>query len=194
MKTILRTIFAAFLITATIGCSNDDVGVSTAICETATSPITEGLVALEGSGTYNTIDFIDLETHEYQIQINVNGEICSIGYKNPSSYTGDYLMEVIGPNFTSGVQHSFSQTAFEYVAITPLAVTAGDILTVRRTVVSPYTDLNELIGPVLRRTDFNNVAYPLVEGDVTFLSSTFYGAGGPLPDFVQPYIPLGFTY
>jgi len=136
---------------------------------------------------------MDLKTHQYRIKINANGEICSVGYQNPSTWTGDYIIEII--NETSSVSysgtHSFSQAQLDYQSITPVAVSSGDIIKVMRT-ISNNNSLNETVGRVLRKSDFTNVPYPITQGNIEFLSSDFYGSGGPLPNFAQPYIPIGF--
>ncbi len=140
-------------------------------------------------------EFMDLETHEYVIQINADGEICSIGYNNPSTYTGSYTMEII--NTTSGASysgtHSFSQgSTLDYQSITPVSVSSGDIIKVKRTIQPGYSNLNATLGRILRKSDFSPVPFPIQIGNVTFLSSNFYGAGGPVQDFGMPYIGLGF--
>lgn len=138
-------------------------------------------------------EFMDLKTHKYRIKINANGEICRVGYQNPSTWTGDYTIEIINEttNVSYSGTHSFSQTQLDYQNITPVLVSSGDIIVVMRTILN-NTSLNETIGRVLRKSDFTNVPYPITQGNVEFLSSNFYGSGGPLPNFGQPYIPLGF--
>lgn len=139
---------------------------------------------------------MDLETHEYEIQINADGEICSVGYQNPITYAGGYTMEII--NNTNGTAtdysgiHTFSQTALDYQIITPVAVSSGDFITVKRTILPGYTVLNETIGRILRRTDNTDVQYPIPQGNVVFEGAVFYGAGGPVSNYGQPYIALGF--
>ncbi|MFC5194857.1 hypothetical protein ACFPH8_05905 [Bizionia hallyeonensis] len=143
---------------------------------------------------YDLYETMDLETHEYDIIINANGEICSVGYQNATAYAGGYTMEVI--NNTSGASysgtHTFSQTALDYQAITPVIVSSGDEITVRRTILPGYGNLNETIGRIYRKIDFSPVPYPITEGNVVFQSSNFYGSGGPVINYGQPYIALGF--
>ncbi|MEO8932914.1 MAG: hypothetical protein ABI295_01300 [Xanthomarina sp.] len=161
----------------------DDSYVNTAITD-----------AFSTANGYNDLpEFMDLQTHEYRLKINADGEICSIGYQNPSTWTGDYLMEVINEtsgDFYSGT-HSFSQAQLDYQGITPVAVSSGDIIKVMRTIVN-NTSVGETIGRSLRKDDFTDVPYPITQGNVEFLSSNFYGSGGPVPNLSQPYIPLGF--
>lgn len=145
------------------------------------------------NGYDNLPEYMDLKTHQYRIKINADGEICSVGYQNPIAWSGDYTIEII--NETSSVSysgtHSFSQTQLEYQSITAVPVSSGDIIKVMRT-ISNNTTLNETTGRILRKSDFTNVSYPITHGNMEFLSSDFYGSGGPLPNFAQPYIPLGF--
>ncbi|QFZ54352.1 hypothetical protein FEZ18_05880 [Oceanihabitans sp. IOP_32] len=141
---------------------------------------------------YDIVETMDLETHEYEIIINANGEICSVGYQNPSTYAGGYTMEIINGNTSYTGVHTFSQTMLDYQAITPVAVAVGDVITVRRTILPGYTNLNQTIGRIFRNTNFTNIAYPITEGNVVFQSAAFYGAGGPVLNYGQPHIALGF--
>ena len=138
-------------------------------------------------------EYMDLKTHEYRIKINANGEICSVGYQNPSVWTGDYIIEIINEttNASYSGTHSFSQTQLEYQSITPVPVNSGDIIKVMRTIVNS-TSADQPVGRILRKSDYTNVPYPITQGNVEFLSSNFYGGGGPVPNFGQPYIALGF--
>ena len=126
---------------------------------------------------------MDVETHKYRIKINENGEICSVGYQNPSTWTGDYIIEII--NETSGASysgtHTFSQTQLDYQNITPVLVSSGDIIAVIRTITN-YTYLDETIGRIFVKSNSSEVPYPITQGNVEFLSSNLYGAGGPAPN------------
>lgn len=191
---ILKTIALILLIIFTFSCDNDNDPTNNVCDENYVStPITNIFSTING---YNDLaEFMDLETHEYEIKILADGEICSIGYQNPSTYTGGYTMEIINStNSTtySGI-HSFSQTQLDYQTIaTPIQVISGDVITVRRTILPGYSLLNETVGRILRKADFSDVPYPIVQGNVEFLGSNFYGSGGPVPNFGQPYIALGF--
>lgn len=191
MKTI-KTLIFCFAATLIGSCDNDNNPTNN-VCDTSyvSTLITNAFTAANG---YNDLTTMDLETHEYTIQINANGEICSVGYQNPSTYTGGYTMEVINTTTNtsySGV-HTFSQTTLDYQSITPVLVSSGDIITVKRTILPGYTALNQTVGRLLRKSNNTTVPYPVTQGNAVFLSSNFYGAGGPAPDFAQPYIALGF--
>lgn len=191
MKTI-KTLIFCFAATLISSCDNDNNPTNN-VCDTSyvSTLITNAFTAANG---YNDLTTMDLETHEYTIQINANGEICSVGYQNPSTYTGGYTMEVINTTTNtsySGV-HTFSQTTLDYQSITPVLVNSGDIITVKRTILPGYTALNQTVGRLLRKSNNTTFPYPVTQGNAVFLSSNFYGAGGPAPDFAQPYIALGF--
>lgn len=180
-------LFSIFILTS---CNNDDNTI-VSVCE---EDYVNDLImnAYASVNDYDLMESMDLETHEYKIQINADGEICSIGYQNPSTYVGDYTMEVINGGASYSGTHSFSQAALDYQSITTIPVSSGDIITIRRTIVAGYSNLDETIGSIYRRADYTNIAYPIPEGSVVFLESNFYGAGGPIPNFGQPYIPFGF--
>lgn len=190
MKTI-KFALIAFLTITFFNCDNDDDSTNN-VCENGY--VSTAITNAFATGYDDLPEWMDLETHEYDIQINASGEICTIGYQNPSTYTGSYTMEVINNTSSasySGV-HTFAQGSLDYQSITSVTVNAGDIITVRRTITAGYTLLNETIGRVLRKSDFTNVPYPLTAGNVVFQSSNFYGAGEPVPNIAQPYIALGF--
>jgi len=192
MQTI-KKIILVFTCIILINCDNDNDPTNN-VCENTyvSDLITTAYSIING---YDDLpEWMDLETHEYDIKINADGEICTIGYQNPSTYTGGYTMEVINvttSNSYSGV-HTFSQSALDYQSITAIVVSSGDIIKVKRTILPGWTNLSETIGHVLRKTGGGNIPYPITEGNVEFLSSNFYGAGGPIPNFLQPYIALGF--
>ncbi len=176
-------------------CDNDNDPTNN-VCENnyVTDVITTAFSVANG---YDDLaEWMDLETHEYEIQINENGEICTVGYQNPSTYTGGYTIEIINNTNSSSTSysgtHTFLQTALDYQTITPVTVVSGDYITVKRTILPGYTNLNQTVGRVLRKSNFSNVPYPITQGNVVFQGSVFYGAGGPVANNSQPYIALGF--
>jgi len=192
MKNNLLLIFIAFFM---FSCDNDNDPTNN-VCENnyVTDAITTAFSVANG---YDDLaEWMDLETHEYEIQINENGEICTVGYQNPSTYTGGYTIEIINNTNSSSTSysgtHTFSQTALDYQTITPVTVVSGDYITVKRTILPGYTNLNQTVGRVLRKSDFSNVPYPITQGNIVFQGSVFYGAGGPVANNSQPYIALGF--
>ncbi len=179
------------LLLLTLSCHVKDP--KNAVCDTSfvDTAITTTFSATNGYD--NLAEFMDLKTHQYRVKININGEICSVGYQNPSTWTGSYTIEVINEttNMSYSGVHTFPQAQLAYQNITPVAVNSGDVIKVMRTILN-NTTLNETVGRILRKSDFSNVPYPLTQGNVVFLSSNFYGSGGPVPNIGQPYITLGF--
>lgn len=190
LSTFCLVILATFCLLTLVSCDNDNDPTNN-VCEN--NYVNDLIIsAYATTNGYDIVETMDLETHEYDIMINANGEICTVGYQNPSTYAGGYIMEIInGGNSYTGT-HTFSQTMLDYQAITPVPVAVGDIITVRRTILPGYTNLNETIGRIYRNNNFTDIAYPITEGNVVFQSATFYGAGGPVLNYGQPYIALGF--
>ncbi|AMC10314.1 hypothetical protein Lupro_03165 [Lutibacter profundi] len=89
---------------------------------------------------------MDLKTHQYQIKINANGEICSVGYQNPSTWSGNYIIEIINEttNASYSGTHSFSKAQLDYQSITPAAVSSGDIIKVMRTISNSNSKLFDI--------------------------------------------------
>jgi len=192
-KTLNRIPVLVMFIIAFANCDNDNDPTNN-VCEN--TYVSDAIVnAFATTNGYDAISTLDLETHEFIIQINADGEICTIAYQNPSTYTGGYTMEVRNHSNASvnysGV-HTFSQTSLDYQAITPVPVTSGDLIMVRRTIVPGWTNFSETIGNVIKKTGGGTIPYPITQGNVVFMSSDFYGAGGPIPDIAQPIIGLGF--
>ncbi len=183
----------ALLVATIFSCDDDDNDPVNNVCEN--NYVSDAIVtAFATANGFNAIYPMDLETHEYTIMINANGEICSIGYKNSPTYAGSYNMEII--NVTSGNSysgsHSFSQTNLDYQTITPtISVATGDVINVKRTIEPGYTPLLDEIGDAIASSN-PTISFPIVEGNVTFLGSDFYGGGGPVTDYAMPIIGLGF--
>jgi len=193
MKTFLKTFLIAIMVLAINSCGSNDNDPAND-CETLNSPVVQAMATFISNTTdyIDELEWMDLETHEYTIQINANGEICSIGYQNPSTYTGSYTMEITAPGGTHVGVHTFSQTSTDYIAIPPITVVSGDVIVVKRTIQPGYTLLNETVGRTIRRVNSAPIPFPLTVTNVTFISSNFYGAGGPVPNIAIPYIALGF--
>src|SRR5690606_12735369 len=83
-------------------CDSDDYATNYVCENTYVSSIITNVFS-SSNGYDDLPEYMDLETHEYRIRINAIGEICSIGYQNPSTWTGDYFMEVI--NETSNTSY-----------------------------------------------------------------------------------------
>lgn len=188
----LKNIFFSLLAIFIISCDNDN-DPNNNVCDTNYLSVASSTVFTNANG-YTLYETMDLETHEYTMTINASGEICSIGYQNPTTYTGTYVMEVENTTTSTSTSDtfSFSQANIQYQSFTnPLIVNAGDIIVVRRTISSGYTQLNETIGSIYTNTNPN--PFPIaVNANATITSSNFYGAGGPVPNFGVPLIGVGF--
>jgi hypothetical protein len=188
-----KSTFLVFISLLCITSCDNDNDPNNNVCDNSyvSTAITDAFSTANG---YDDLaEFMDLKTHQYRIKINADGEICSVGYQNPSTWTGDYVIEIINETTTASYSgtHSFSQAQLDYQNINPVMVTSGDIIKVMRT-ISNNSNLGETVGRILRKSDFSDVPYPITQGNVEFLSSDFYGSGGPMPNFGQPYIALGF--
>ncbi len=194
-KRSLNLLLVMIILTVTISCDNDNDPTNNVCDDNYVSDLITTTFST-ANGYDDLPEWMDLETHEYEIQINADGEICSVGYQNPSTYTGGYIIEIINNTNTSATSysgtHTFSQTALDYQTITPVLVSSGDFITVKRTILPGYTNLNETVGRVLRPTNLSNIAYLVTQGNVVFQGSVFFGAGGPVANIAQPYIALGF--
>lgn len=186
----LKNIFLTLMVVLFASCDNDTDPTNN-VCDTNYLSLASSTVFTTANG-YTLYQTMDLETHEYTMVVNANGEICSIGYQNPTTYTGTYVMEV--ENLTTSAitsdTFSFSQSSIQYQSFTtPLIVNAGDTVVVRRTISSGYTLLNETIGNIYTHSN----PYPIsINPNATIISSNFYGAGGPVPNFGIPLIGVGF--
>lgn len=191
MKT-LKTLLLCLVVAAFVSCDNDNDPTNN-VCDDTYLSIANSTVFTTANG-YTLNETMDLLTHEYTMVINASGEICSIGYKNASTYTGTYEMEVenLTTNVTITQTFSFSQTALQYQSFTiPLAVNAGDTVVVRRTISTGYTSLNETIGDIY--VNSNPIPFPIaINPNATIISSNFYGNGGPSQNFGVPAIGVGF--
>ena len=105
-----KTILLLCLV-AIFSCDNDNDPTNN-VCENTyvTTAITN---AFSAANSYDDLpEFMDLETHQYKLKINADGEICSVGYQNPSTWIGNYTIEIV--NETTNVMysgtHTFSQT------------------------------------------------------------------------------------
>lgn len=187
---IKKFLFLFALMTMVLSCDNDDDATNNVCDDFYVDAIIN--TTFTPANDYQLIETMDLQTHEYKMKINENGEICTIGYKNPNVYAGDYTMEVINEttNNSYSAVHSFSQTQIDYQPIAPVTVNAGDVILVRRT-INNNASLNETVGQIFHKTDYSN-PFPEVQGNIEFLESDFYGMGGPVPNYGMPYIPVGF--
>lgn len=191
MKNLKNTL--AILLVSTFSCDDDNDPTNNVCEERFVYDIMNTHFTLANG--YTLTETMDTETHEYTIRILSDGEICAIGYQNPSSYAGGYTMEVenvTNPTTNYAGVHSFSQANLSFNSITPVIVSNGDFIKVKRTVLTGWTNFSELIGSVYENTTRSPITYGVTQNNVEFISSNFYGAGGPKPNAAQPIIALGF--
>ncbi len=191
METLKTLLLSLFIIIIT-SCDNDNDPTNN-VCDSSYLSVASSTVFTTANG-YTLNETMDLETHEYTMVVNSSGEICSIGYQNPTTYAGTYEMEVENSttNITTTDTFSFSQSNIQYQNFTvPLIVNSGDTIVVRRTISNGYTLLNETIGSIYINSNPN--PFPIaISANATIISSNFYGAGGPVPNFGVPLIGIGF--
>ena len=205
LKITLRVLLILSISMNFIGCDNDTNPLNN-VCEE--NYVTNAITTAFTTGTYydDIPDLMDVEIQEYEIKINANGEICSIGYEAPSAYpSGEYEMRISKNGFLvyDGV-HMFSQN-FLYQPLNfgaVIGVSSGDIIKVSRKTVA-LNSISETVGRVLVRSDRLEFLFPITVGNVTFLSSRLYGESGSwaavfgnnvysIEDKAIPYIGLGF--
>lgn len=188
----LKITFLSLLTIVFFSCDNDNDPTNN-VCDSSYLSVASSNVFTTANG-YTLYETMDLETHEYTMIVNAAGEICSIGYQNPTTYAGTYVMQVenVTTNVTTTNTFSFSQSNVQYQSFTtPLSVNVGDTIVVRRTISSGYSLLNETIGNIYTNTNPNPFPIP-INANATIISSNFYGAGGPVPNFGVPLIGVGF--
>ena len=195
MKINLKKIGILFFLSMVFaGCSSPSPA-PMATCNTVGTPFQLLATSLLASTMpiYGTTVTMDLNTHEYTFKLLANKTVCSIGYQNQGGYTGQYLMKISqGTAVLYSGNLSFVSTGTVFVPITPVALTAGVTYTISRTLLSGTT-LSHQLGKALSMASVSVVPFPVTDGNMTILSSTFYGAGGPVNNNVIPYIDFG-TY
>ena len=188
----LKNTFLSLVIILFVSCDNDNDPTNN-VCDTTYLSVASSNVFTSANG-YTLYETMDLEKHEYTMIVTAAGEICSIGYQNPTTYAGTYEMEVenLSTNLATTDTFSFSQAALQYQSFTtPLVVNVGDTLVVKRTISSGYALLNETIGNIYTNTNTN--IFPIsINANATIISSNFVGAGGPVSNFGVPLIGVGF--
>lgn len=155
--------------------------------QTETENLFQNLVSNSNFNFENSWDYV---THDYTFQMDVDGEICSIGYQGAGNFSYQIRILDSSGNILYDNNHTFSTTAQDYVSITPVAITANEIYTVQR-ICNNATTESELIGPVISSID-SSINFPFTEGGFTIVSTPFF-ADNDYPGIVIPYITFGFT-
>lgn len=196
MKTKFKTLpLLFFALVLTFSSCDDDNDPTNNICNNTFVDFVANTAFTTANG-YSLNETYDVDIHEYKLQINADGEICTIGYKSPPTFSGTYKMEILSGTNTvlySGI-HSFSQNNIDYQAITPVPISGGTTITVRRTVLSGATNTSHLIGQIFSKTDGSYIPYPIPLGNVLIIESSLYDIGTtPATNArVLPYIGIGF--
>jgi hypothetical protein len=198
MKTNLRKVGVLFFLSMLFaGCSSPSPA-PLATCNTVGTDF-QNLYSttLASNVLFDNYTNMDLVTHEYTFDVNVNKTVCTVGYKgNANLFAANipYTIE-ISNNTTSTLvysgNHVFNSAAIDYQTITPTALVAGNSYTVRRIASNYLGNFGNTIGSICR---FNSgtVPYPVNSGALTIYSSNFYGTGGPVPNYGIPNIDLVF--
>ena len=193
MKIHLRKIEVLLFLSIIIaGCSGSDP-VPSASCNTVGTPFQQLAANLMSSTMpiYGTNVSMDLDTHEYTFKLLANKTVCSIGYQNQGGYTGQYLMKIMqGTAVLYSGNHSFVSSSTVFVPITPVVLTAGVSYTISRTLLTGTTT-NHQLGKAILDASGGPISYPVTDGNMTILSSTFYGSGGPVNNYAIPCIDFG---
>ena len=147
------------------------------------------------SGHSNTVTF-DTEIHEYQFKMASSISICSIGYQSqPAIASVPYKIEIL--NAANTVIYSgnlvFGSGTTTYVPITPVAISAGQVYTMRRTmpVASAGNLFSNIIGRVVAQPGAL-ISFPQTFGPMTVIGANFYQNGGPLVNQGIPFIDFGY--
>lgn len=188
MKTIFKTIFFLLIVSMTaISCKKDVVN-PTVDCSTSSSRAIEGFFnVLHSSSSYELYETMDLLTHEFTFTTTNDIQICGFGYKSQNTSLS-YTIELEGASslLYSG-NLSFDNSAYEYISVPPITVTAGTY-TLRRSLPNG-TAFSDVIGPITRGAGNTNPTLPVnLGGGITIDSADFYGSGGPVPNYGIPNI------
>ncbi len=189
-KTFFLLTFSMFF----ISCNNSN-GSTCDPTNTDFQQLIANAVASNPVGTYLDDVWMDLDTHQYNFSVTSAESICGFGYQSQGGFTGQYgieIRDITNSNVLYSNQHSFSATATDYVQLpNPIQLTVGIEYAILRTVLNRQ-DLDDQLGRGLRRQNGQSIPYPLSQGNLTILSSTFFGSGGPVNNIVVPYIDLVF--
>lgn len=153
---------------------------------------------LNSNSAYTNMTTMDLLTHEYSFTVSAAKNICAIGYQGNATMQSNnlpYTIEVFNSTTSTMIftgTNVFNSTAISYFGASG-TLSTGNTYVVRRIIpASGYLgDLNNTIGRVCA---FNSGGspFPVSSGDITIISSNFYGTGGPIPNFGIPYIDIVF--
>ena len=188
MKTLSNLLLIIVIVGGSILACKKDAVDPAADCSTTQNRDMEGFFnTLNSSSTYFIYENMDLATHEYNFTTSVDLQICGFGYISQDPNL-NYEIKITDSNNNTVYSGTFSfdNSAYDYVGIPPLTLSAGTY-TLSRTVINPSSP-NDALGPITRRSDFMDMDFPKTLGNITFNSSKFYGGGGPVLDYGIPNI------
>lgn len=170
-------------------------------CDESYLSVVENNVFTESNG-YALRETLDALTHEYDITIFLTGEICSVGYQNPSNYKGGYTIEIINQNTQQTYRgvHTFSQKSYTYQSIDAITVNAGDHIKVKRVILPGYNSIVQAIGQVYTKKNAylgkgDTIQYPItINPHIEINSANFYDNTPRelTSNWAVPKIGLGF--
>ena len=204
MKTTLKKIallflFGSLILSCTPATSPSNPPPSVLACSSVNTSFQQLYANVLTIPGYSNFVSIDTEVHEYQFKMSTNISICSIGYQSQTAIASvPYKMEIL--DASNAVLYSgnlvFSSGATSYVPITPVPIVAGQIYTMRRTMLlsSASGNFGNIIG---RLVDVPGavVSFPQTFGPLTIISSNFnqlVAPGNALPNRGIPFIDFSY--
>ena len=153
---------------------------------------------LNSNSAYTNMITRDVLTHEYSFTVSSAKNICAIGYQGNATMQSNnlpYTIEVFNSTTSTMVftgTNVFNSTAISYLGASG-ALSTGNTYVVRR-IVPTGGYLGNIINTVGRICTFNSGGspFPVSSGDITIVSSNFYGTAGPALNFGIPYIDIVF--
>jgi hypothetical protein len=196
MKTLKITSIVLFCLINLMLVSCSPTPTPTATCNSVNTDFQQLYTATLASNTsFSNYTTMDLVTHEYTFIVNVNKQVCTIGYQGNAILFANnipYKIEIVD-NSTSTIiysgNHIFNSTTTDYQSIPLTSLTAGTSYTIKRTVTNFLGNVGNTIGRICRFAPAPQ-PFPVTFGVLTITSSNFYGSGGPVPNFGIPYIDI----
>jgi len=142
-------------------------------------------------------DFMmDLEVHAYTFSVSDTQEVCSIGYQAAPNMSSKNYKIVIIDSLSNTVlyseNHLFNSNNTSYV--TPgisIKLLPGINYTINRIQLNWSPSITNTVGRVLYSNNLS-IPFPFSDGNITLVSSNFYGTGSPLLNFGVPFIDIVF--
>ncbi|MBW6483916.1 MAG: hypothetical protein K0B10_12770 [Vicingaceae bacterium] len=186
-----NTLYLLLTIIGLLGCHKKK------ICNSTNSSFNQLYESIHTNNPSFTDNFImDLEVHAYTFSVSDTQEVCSIGYRAaPNMNSKNYKMIIVDSlsnTILYSENHLFSSTNTSYV--TPgitIKLLPGINYTINRIQLNWSPSIVNTVGRVLYSNNLS-ILFPVSNGDITIVSSNFYGNGFPLLNFGVPYIDIVF--